>query len=133
MLLGLSRSVDRLDPCGPLHVTASTDTMLLGLAILDPHRGADRPPFTADVMVSKMDSCMMDLVAFHSHPAPGAVDVEVDATEQPALTARGSGRIGDRRSRKEAGGGFEGRPSEGFLSTMRRTLSSRLSSRYNNK
>lgn len=90
------------------------------------------PPFKSmvkDVMVSKMDSCMMDLVAFHSHPAPGAVDVEVDATEQPALTARGSGRIGDRRSRKEAGGGFEGRPSEGFLSTMRRTLSSRLSSR----
>ncbi len=95
-------------------------------------------------MVSKMDSCMVDLVDFHSKAAPSErVDVEADATE-PHLSSRASERLSrrgsreagrgfDRKGSREAGRGFDRKGSrevgfdrkgsQGFLSSLRRSFS----------
>lgn len=83
-------------------------------------------------MVSKMDSCMVDLVDFHSKAAPSErVDVEADATE-PHLSSRASERLSRRGSREAGRGfdrkgsrevGFDRKGSQGFLSSLRRSFS----------
>lgn len=98
--------------------------------------------------MSKMDSCMVDLVEFHSRPAtaPSAVEVEADATEQPPLGSRASEQLSRKGSKvmgtefsRKASLAFEGKPSQGmdrkasqgFLASLRRSFSRGLpASRY---